>query len=158
VAAVGNGQILIGACRANTAIPTAGAAYLFSGNGTLLTTLTNPAAASDDFFGYSVAAAGNDQILIGAPFAKGGIEVGEAQLFRISLASAPSLNIRLTTTNTLAVVWPSPSTGFTLQQNTNGVATANWSNVTDLIQDDGTNRTLITSPTADKLFYRLFKP
>jgi hypothetical protein len=165
LAALGDDRILIGAHRSDTFPRRAGAAYLFDTNGTLLTVFTNSAASGSartvsDMFGYSLAIAGNDQILIGAPTTEAVDDtgVGVVQLFSISAAVAPALSIRLTPTNTLAVVWPSPSTGFTLQQNTNSVATANWSNVTDLIQDDGTNRTLIIAPSADKLFYRLSKP
>ena len=71
---------------------------------------------------------------------------------------APLLTVLRTTTNTVAVSWPSPSTGFTLQQNTNGIATVNWSNVTATIQDDGTIKTLIVNPPVGNKFYRLFKP
>src|SRR5438445_10861776 len=56
----------------------------------------------------------------------------------VQTPGAPLLVIRLTTTNTVAVSWPSPSTGFTLQQNTNGIGTVNWSNVTTTPSDDGT--------------------
>jgi len=40
----------------------------------------------------------------------------------VQTPGAPLLAIRRTSTNTVAVSWPSPSTGFTLQQNTNGIA------------------------------------
>jgi len=56
------------------------------------------------------------------------------------------------------VSWPSPSTGWTLQQNTKGVCSADWNNVTGEIQDDGTNVTfLLDQPTGNR-FYRLHKP
>src|SRR6266566_4581815 len=61
---------------------------------------------------------------------------------------APLLTITRTRTNTVAVSWPSPSTGFTLQQNTNGIAAVNWSNVTVAPSDDGTTKTLIVNPPA----------
>src|SRR5882672_7708200 len=41
---------------------------------------------------------------------------------------APLLSIARTVTNTVAVFWPSPSTGFLLYQNTN-VNTTNWTTV-----------------------------
>ena len=63
-----------------------------------------------------------------------------------------------TTMNTVAVSWPSPSTGWTLQQNTNSVSSGNWSNVTAIIQDDGTTKTLIVNPPTGNRFYRLNKP
>jgi len=76
----------------------------------------------------------------------------------VQTPGAPSLNITLTATNTALISWPSPSTDFVLQQNTNSVASVNWSNVTVTIQDDGTTRTLIVNPPTGNRFYRLFKP
>ena len=67
VAAVGSDRVLIGAHLTTRARADAGAAYLFSTNGTLLTTFTNPTPAATDSFGYSVAAVGSDRVLIGAP-------------------------------------------------------------------------------------------
>jgi len=70
----------------------------------------------------------------------------------------PALSIQRTTTNTIVVSWPSPSAGFVLQQNTSGVSSVNWSNVTDTIQDDGTTKTLIINPIQPSRFYRLIRP
>src|SRR5215471_6882410 len=39
-------------------------------------------------------------------------------LFAVQTPGAPLLKIFLTTTNTAVVSWPAPSTGFSLQQNT----------------------------------------
>jgi hypothetical protein len=55
----------------------------------------------------------------------------------------------------VVVSWPSPSTGFVLQQSTNGLSPANWSNVTSGILNVGTNQTLIVNPTNGNRFYRL---
>lgn len=76
----------------------------------------------------------------------------------VQTTTAPLLSIARTTTNTVAVSWPSPSTGFTLQQNTNGLVTVNWSNVFTAPVDDGTTKTVIVNPPTDNRFYRLFKP
>ena len=76
----------------------------------------------------------------------------------IQTPGAPLLSIFHTTTNTVVVSWPSPSTGWNLQQNTNGISSLNWSNVTATIQDDGTSKTLIVNPPTGNRFYRLFKP
>jgi hypothetical protein len=76
----------------------------------------------------------------------------------VQTPGAPLLSIFHTTTNTVAVSWPSPSTGFTLQQNTSSVSSLNWSNVTATIQDDGTTRTLLVNPPTGNRFYRLHKP
>jgi len=70
----------------------------------------------------------------------------------------PTLSIRRTATNTVVVLWPSPSTGFVLQQNTNSLSSINWSNVISGIQNDGTNNTLIVNSPSGRRFYRLFKP
>jgi uncharacterized delta-60 repeat protein len=70
----------------------------------------------------------------------------------------PSLTIVRTTTNTVAISWPSPSTGFTLQQNTNGIATVNWSNVLTAPTDNGTRKTVIVNPPSGSRFYRLSSP
>ncbi len=124
-------------------------------NTTLLTTFTMPTPATEDLFGSSVAAVGSDRVLIGTPRDDtGATDAGAAYLFMIQ----PSLTIGLTTTNTVVVSWLSPWTDFTLQQNTNGLATGDWSIVTDTIQDDGVTRTLIVDPPTDTRFYRLFKP
>lgn len=66
VAAVGTDRVLIGAYQDDTAAQNSGAAYLFRTNGALIMTFTNPAPASSDWFGRSVAAAGDDRVLIGA--------------------------------------------------------------------------------------------
>ena len=73
----------------------------------------------------------------------------------VQTEGAPWLTIFRTTTNTVAVSWPSPSTGFTLQQNTNGIGTVNWSNVVTAPLDDGTIKTLIVNPPTGNRFYRL---
>ena len=79
-------------------------------------------------------------------------------IYAVQTPGGPLLTIARTTTNTVAVSWPSPSTGWELQQNTNNVSSVNWSNVTSGIQDDGTTKMLIVNPPTGKRFYRLFKP
>ncbi len=87
VAAVGADKILIGAQYNNAGIGNTGAAYLFSTNGTLLTTITNPVLSSGDKFGFAVAAVGSDKLLIGAleadigPVSSELSDVGAAYLF-----------------------------------------------------------------------------
>jgi len=79
-------------------------------------------------------------------------------LYAVQTPGAPWLSIFRTTTNTVAVTWPSPSTGWELQRNTNSVSSVNWSNVTSGIEDDGVNKTLIVNPPTGNRFYRLNKP
>jgi hypothetical protein len=76
----------------------------------------------------------------------------------VQTPGAPLLTIARTTTNTVAVFWPSPSTGFTLQQNTNNVNSVNWSDVLTTPSDNGTTKTVIVNPPTGNRFYRLFKP
>jgi hypothetical protein len=65
VAAVGQ-NVLIGAYGDDTGASDSGAAYLFDGmTGALLRTFANPSPAASDYFGYSVAAVGQN-VLIGA--------------------------------------------------------------------------------------------
>jgi hypothetical protein len=154
VAAAGINRVLIGAPGDNTGAIGAGAAHLFSTNGALLTTFTNPTPAANDQFGSSVAAVGTDRVLMGAPSYWQATGPGAAYLFSIQ----PVLTIRLTSTNTVAVSWPSPWTDWTLQENTNDVASDNWSNAPGPMQDDGTTKTLIINPSKESGFYRLFKP
>src|SRR2546422_785193 len=66
VAALGSDRLVIGASGAGDA--SAGEAYLFGANGTLLTTFTNPSPALNEYFGASVAAVGSNRVLIGAPY------------------------------------------------------------------------------------------
>jgi len=79
-------------------------------------------------------------------------------LIAVQTPGAPLLSIFRTTTNTVAVSWPSPSTGWSLQQNTNSVSSLNWSNVTSGIQDDSTTKTLVVNPPTGNRFYRLRGP
>jgi hypothetical protein len=77
---------------------------------------------------------------------------GAYDFVTVKYLTVPILNIRRTATNTVAVSWPSPSTGFQLQQNTNVTGT-NWS-FTAAPLDDGTNKTFVSAPAGNR-FYRL---
>jgi hypothetical protein len=58
--------------------------------------------------------------------------------------------------NSVTVSWPSPSAGWTLQQNSD-LTTTSWS-TSGSISDDGTNKSItITSPTGN-LFFQLRNP
>ena len=76
----------------------------------------------------------------------------------VQTPGAPLLSIARTTTNTVAVYWPSTSTGFVLQQDTNGITSVNWSNVVTTPTDDGTTKTVVINPPGGNRFYRLFHP
>jgi len=75
----------------------------------------------------------------------------------VQTPGSPRITIARTATNTLAVSWPSPSTGFSLQQNTN-LSTANWVTPAETINNNGTINFIIVSPPTGKRFYRLQSP
>jgi hypothetical protein len=160
MAMLGNDRVVINASHDNTADTESGSAYVFNVNGTLLATLTNPAPTAGDLFGFRVAAFGSEGVIVGAPFDDAGAtDAGSAYLLSVPASpAAPLLAIRRTASNTVAISWPSPSTGFVLQQNTNGIVSVNWSNVTTGIQNDGTNKMLVVASTNGSRFYRLISP
>ena len=82
VAGVGS-DILVGAPNDDTSGSNTGAVYLFDGStGALLETFTNPTAAIDDLFGWSVGGVGSTGVLIGAKQDNtGAANTGAAYLF-----------------------------------------------------------------------------
>src|SRR5207253_7230138 len=82
----------------------------------------------------------NPQPLTGGNFSLVG---GFWSLFLVvQTPGAPLLTIRLTSTNTALVSWPSPSTGFNLQQNTN-LSAASWAPSSEVVTDNGTIKFII---------------
>jgi hypothetical protein len=80
-----------------------------------------------------------------------------SSLVAVQTQGAPPLKIFVTGTNTVVVYWPSPSTGWSLQQN--GVlGTANWVAPTQTVKNDGNNSFIVVNPPAGSLFYRLTGP
>ena len=77
-------------------------------------------------------------------------------LYAVQPPGAPLLRIFLTPTNTAVVAWPYPSTGFTLQVNTN-LATANWSAAGGTVNHVGGENQVIVSPPTGNRFYRLMR-
>jgi hypothetical protein len=75
----------------------------------------------------------------------------------VQAPGAPLLTIYLTTGNRAVVSWPSPSTGFTLQQN-GGLNPASWTTPSEAVTDNGTNKFIIVNPPTGNRFYRLFRP
>jgi hypothetical protein len=160
IAVLDGARLVIGSPGDDTGATDAGSAYVFSVNGTLLAHLTNPAPGVGDRFGSRLAAFGPDGALVGAMNDNiGGADSGMAYLFGIPAVSAPpALAIWRVNSAAVAISWPSSSTGYVLQQNTNAVNNVNWSNVTSSIQDDGTNKTLLVNPASGTRVYRLRKP
>lgn len=75
----------------------------------------------------------------------------------IQIPNGPLLTIHRTQTNTVIVSWPSPSTGFSLQQ-ANDLTTPSWNTPSENVSDNATNKFIIVNPPAGSRFYRLVKP
>lgn len=75
----------------------------------------------------------------------------------VQTPGAPSLRIFLTSTNTVVVAWPAPSTGFSLEQNA-VLGTTNWVNIATTPAVVGSENQVIVSPPAGNHFYRLKWP
>lgn len=101
---------------------------------------------------------------IGQPFAGGPLTDGNYtltggfwSLFAVQTPGAPLLNIQLVSPNAIMVSWPSPSTGFVLQQN-GDLGTTNWVAVTNsVVLTNGLN-SVIVSPQMGNQYYRLVSP
>jgi uncharacterized delta-60 repeat protein len=114
----------------------------------------NPGTGADSTV-YSIALQSDGKVLIGGDF----ITVNgvlRSHVARLYADSAPSLNI--TRSNAFVIVsWPSPSTGFVLQQNTD-LKTTNWTTASEIVTDNGMIRFITVSQAPGNRFYRLFKP
>jgi len=69
----------------------------------------------------------------------------------------PLLSVFRSATNTVIISWPSPSTGFALQQNSNVANTNGWSAYGGAVNDDGTNRSATLSAPTGNVFFRLIQ-
>jgi hypothetical protein len=78
-------------------------------------------------------------------------------LTAVQTPGAPTLGIVLTSTNTAMVYWPSTSTGFSLQVNTD-LTTGIWTAPGETVQDNGTIKYIIVNPPTGRKFYRLKYP
>ena len=75
----------------------------------------------------------------------------------IQTPGSPLLSVFVTSTNTVVLSWPAPSTGFSLQQNSN-LSTTNWSTVTNTVDNVGGNNQVRIAPPIGNRFYRLVFP
>ena len=75
----------------------------------------------------------------------------------VQTLGAPALTVTHSGSNVI-VSWPSPSTGFQLQQNSNLAAANGWSTSGLTIADDGTNKSITISSPTGNLFFRLKNP
>jgi hypothetical protein len=160
VAVVGADTVLIGDY---VHAELSGAAYLFRTDGTLLNTITNPmpqspTQISGDRFGLAIASVGQDKVLIGADGDDAaGADSGVAYLYSIDLSLLnPKLRISPTSTDTIVVAWAAPSTGWTLQSNTN-LTTNEWTDVTNAVVAVGGENQVTLSPMSGQTFFRLLR-
>ena len=75
----------------------------------------------------------------------------------VQTPGSPLLRVVLTSTNTVVVAWPNPSTGFSLQQNS-ALGTTNWGGVTNNAVTVGSERQVTISPPLGNRYYRLVHP
>jgi len=75
----------------------------------------------------------------------------------VQTPGAPLLRIVRSANNTVVVAWPTPSAGFSLQQNSI-LGTTNWVSVTNVpVAAAGENQVIVSPPTGNR-FYRLSSP
>ncbi len=153
VAAVGSSRLLIGAYQDNTGIFQAGSAYLFSTNGTLLNTFTNPTPAHQDWFAWSVAAVGGDHIIIGGVWDDtGAADAGSAYLYTLPY---PTLSIARNG-GAVLVNWVTAETGLILQQSSQLGTPNAWSDTTNSVSVNGLTNVVqqtISSGASDRFFH-----
>ena len=94
---------------------------------------------------------------IGQPDASGAMSGGQYSvtggfwsIYAIQVPGAPLLTITYAG-NKAIVSWPSPSTGFVLQTNSN-LATGTWGNYGGIVGDNGTIKSVTNSPPTGNLF------
>jgi FG-GAP repeat len=155
VAAVGGTRVLIGAYGDGTGASQAGAAYLFSTNGTLLTTITNPTPAIQDWFGAAVAAAGNDRVIIGGVWDDtGATDAGSAYVYTLLY---PPLNIAQNA-GAVSLSWATAETGLILQQSDRLSPSPEWNDTTNPVSVNGLTNMAQSTMGTDSRFFRLRRP
>ena len=60
--------------------------------------------------------------------------------------------------NNVVISWPSPSTGFVLQQNSNVGNSAGWLSFAGSLNDNGVTKSITNIPPVGNLFFRLMHP
>lgn len=76
-------------------------------------------------------------------------------IYALQIPGAPRLRIVLTETNTAVVAWPAPSSGWTLQLNTN-LDTIQWRPAPQSVEVIGGENQIIVSPPLGDSFFRLY--
>ncbi len=91
----------------------------------------------------------------GVPFADAGWVDQVSLVSTNTQVQPPSLAIMMTASNTVLISWPAPSTGWTLQQNTNLLLPAGWASATNAVTVAGGQNQILVPAPADTRFYRL---
>jgi hypothetical protein len=76
-------------------------------------------------------------------------------LYALQTTGAPTLGISFSS-NIVTVYWPSPSTGWNLQVNTD-LSTTNWGAPPQTVNDNGTIKYILVTPPTGNRYYRLMK-
>jgi hypothetical protein len=150
VAGIGYNKVIVSSSGDLIMGVSAGAAHLFSTNGTPLGKLENPSPHLYDSFSSSLAAVGSDSALIGAVWhdEPGAVDTGVAYIFRLR----PTLLI--TGDNTTVIIsWPSAWTGWNIQETTD-LLSGSWTSPPQTIQVNATIK-FITVNASSARFYRL---
>ena len=157
VAGVGSTRVLIAAYQDNAGASQAGSAYLFSTNGTLLNSFTNPTPETQDWFGYSASAVGVDQVIIGAVWDNTGApDAGSAYLYTLPY---PSLSIAQNG-SAVSLNWVTAETGLVLQEADLLGPSTMWSDTMDSTSINGLTNVVqqtMGSGTTNR-FYHLRRP
>jgi hypothetical protein len=85
------------------------------------------------------------------------LDGGFWSILAVQTPGAPLLRVFTTATNSVVVAWPSASTGFSLQDNTN-LSTSIWNTVTNVPVVIGSENQVIIKPPAGNHYFRLKNP
>ena len=69
----------------------------------------------------------------------------------------PTLKIILTEAGQAKLTWPSPASGYALQESADLSSATNWTAVATQPTDDGTNKSVVVVPSSGSRFWRLAK-
>ncbi len=117
LAGMNGDKLLVGAYHwsgdSSSSLP--GTVFVFTHDGSLLTSVTSPNPSGSDYFGFSVSSAGSNRVIVGAPGDDIGAEfAGAVYLFELVLAG-PRLSL-VRDQSTMHITWPAAEADWALQQ------------------------------------------